>query len=59
MPRHQATQATENPSTNTDADREEQPSQQLIVANSTFKIRLVFPLWLARLISSYLDTRRV
>jgi hypothetical protein len=40
MPRRQPTQATENPS-NTDADREELPSQQPTLANSTFKIRLV------------------
>jgi hypothetical protein len=42
MPRRQASQATENPSTNTDAEREEQPSQQPNLPNSNFKIRLVF-----------------
>jgi hypothetical protein len=44
MPRRQASQATENPSANTDVDREEQPSQQPTLANTTFKIRLVFGL---------------
>jgi DNA-directed RNA polymerase I and III subunit RPAC2 len=41
MPRRQATQPTENPSTNTDADREEQPSQLPSLGSTTFKIRLV------------------
>jgi hypothetical protein len=39
---------TENPSTNTDPDREEQPPQQPTIANTNFKIRLVLALSVER-----------
>jgi hypothetical protein len=39
MPRR--TQPTENPSTNTDQEPEEKPSQIPTIANNNFKIRLV------------------